>query len=191
MFDVLWPYLKYFFSFIGVVAVIEIFVSARWWPGYFMAGMPVYRHTLRGTTEAGRLPSAEQIEAAIPGSGWGAPIQVRRLSENRFAFRESLLNLNFGYIPVMHGLLCCDEQGGKIVIYGFANLSAALFAVFFLVAPFSLSLEPVEFVFPLFLVGLFVWIYRIQSRRFKQVGEAVQRLWAERGDEDEMQKGKL
>ncbi len=180
MIDVLWPYLKYFFSFIGSVAIAEIFVSARWWPGYFMAGIPVYRHTLKVMTDNRQVLSAEQIEAAIPGSGWGAPIQVRRLSGNRFAFRESLLNLNFGYIPVMHGLLSCDEQRGEIVVHGFANLSAALFAVFFLVAPFSLSLEAVDFVFPLFLVGLFLWIYRIQAKRFSQVGEAVQKLWTEK-----------
>ncbi len=179
MIEVLWPYLKYVLGFIGAVAAVEIFVSARWWPGYFLAGIPVYRHTLRIETEA-ELPSAEDIENAIPESGWGAPIQVRRIAENRFAFRESMLHFNIGYIPVMHGLLHCDAVRGEIVVWGYANLSAALFAVFFLIAPFSLSLEPFDFLFPLFLVGLILWIYRIQARRFGQVAEAVRTLWAGR-----------
>lgn len=179
MFEILWPYLKYVFGFIGAVAVTEIFISIKWWPAYFMSGIPVFRHKLKVDAGAGHVPSAEQIEAAIPESGWGAPIRVRRIAENRFAFRESMLNINIGYVPVMHGSLCCDEQRGEIGVRGYANLSAALFAVFFVLSPLTLSLEPVDFVFPLFLMGLFVWIYRIQAKRFRQVGEAVQKIWSE------------
>jgi hypothetical protein len=179
MLEILWPYLKYVFGFIGVVAVTEIFISARWWPVYFISGIPVYRHTLKVGAEAGRVPSAEQIEAAIPDSGWGAPIHVRPIAENRFAFRESMLHFNIGYTPVMHGSLRYDEQAGEIVVRGYANLSAALFAVFFVLAPLTLPLEAVDFVFPLFLVGVFLWIYWIQAKRFRQVGEAAQRMWSE------------
>lgn len=179
MLEILWPYLKYLFGLIGVVAVAEIFFSARWWRPYFTAGIPVYRHTLRVAAGAGQVPSAAEVESALPDSGWGAPIHVRLIADNRFAFRESMLHFNIGYTPVMHGVLRCDRQTGEIEVRGFANLSAVLFAGFFLLAPFVLSLEPVDYVFPLFLVGLFMWIYRIQSKRFRQVGEVVQRLWSE------------
>lgn len=177
MIDLLWPYLKYLFGLIGVVAAVEIYLSSTWWPSYFMNGIPIYRRRLVVASEVTRIPTAGEIEALLPDSGWSTPMHVRLISDNRFAFREAMNHFDLSYPPVMHGCFSYDQQTGEIRLRGYANSYAALFTCFFVLAPFALPLDPVDYIFPLFVLGLFVWIYRVQVKRFRQVEEAVRQAW--------------
>lgn len=86
MIETLWPYLKYLFGFIGAVAVIEIYLSTTWWPGYFLNGIPIYWRKVLVSPEILRVPSAEQIEKALPDSGWRTPLLVRSIGRTVSAF---------------------------------------------------------------------------------------------------------
>lgn len=177
MIELLWPYLKYLFGFIGVVVVAEMYVSARWWPTYFLAGIPIYRRTFRTNGESGRLPTAAEIEAALPDSGWSSPMLIRQIGDNSFAFREAMRHFDIGYPPVMHGSIVLDRTTGNLKIYGYVNTYIALFSCFFLLAPLAIPLDPIDYIFPVFVWGLVAWIYRIQARRYRQVEEAVIKAW--------------
>ena len=177
MIEQLWPYLKYFFGFIGVVAAVEIYLSSTWWPGYFMNGIPIYRRRLMVAPEVVEIPTSGEIEAALPDSGWSTPMHVRLIGDNRFAFRETMCHFDLSYPPVMHGSFSYDRRTGEIKVRGFANSYAALFTCFFILAPLALPLEPVDYIFPLFVLGLFIWIYRVQVKRYRQVESAVQQVW--------------
>lgn len=43
MIEYLWQFIPNMFAIIIIVAVIETFLSARWVPGYFSKGIPIYK----------------------------------------------------------------------------------------------------------------------------------------------------
>lgn len=177
MIEQLWPHLKYMFGVIGLVAGVELYLSARWWPGYFMGGILLYRRNLTVEGDHSALPTPGQIESSLPDSGGRAPMLVRRIGEDHYAFREAMRHVDICYPPVMHGSIFFDRAKGEIRVRGYANSYVTLFSCFFLLAPLTVPLEPVDYIFPAFVFGLFVWVYSIQARRFRQVEAAVQKEW--------------
>jgi hypothetical protein len=177
MIEYLWQYIPYLFAALIIVALVETFLSARWSPGYFSRGIPIYHRTIMVPPGIGRTPTAEMIEAALPDSGWSAPMMVRQIGENLFAFREKLFHFGMGYTPVMHGYIECNPYAGRIEVRGYANWFTMIFSCYFLIFTLSVLFDFSDIIFPLFLLGLLLFIYSKQKKRFRQVEEAVLLLW--------------
>jgi hypothetical protein len=168
------PYL--FFTVIASVA-IETFLSARWMPFYYKSGISVYRRKIIVQAGFSQEPTAEKIEAGLPDNGWFAPMLVRRLDDNTFAFREKMLSFRFGaYSPVMRGCIICKPHAGHVEIHGYANwfiVALSLYILVFFIAP---PIDVVDLLVPLFFTGILLSIYWIQKRRFRSVEEVFMKL---------------
>ena len=180
MIEHLWPFLSFFFATLIATVIVETLLNARWSPHYFSKGISIYHHTVTMPPNIGMTPTAEAIESNLPDSGWYPPILVRKIGENQFAFREKMIHFGIGYTPLMHGCLMCDPYSGRIEIRGYANWFPMIFSCYFLMLSLSMPLDSLGVIFPLFLFGLFWFIYSIQRKRFEQVAAAVQKMW-ERG----------
>lgn len=177
MIEYLWQFIPYLFASLILVALVETILSARWSPGYFSTGIPIYRQTITAQPVIGRVITAAMVESALPGSGWSAPMLVRSIGENRFAFREKMIHFGMGHTPVMHGCITCDPYKGQIEVRGYANWFPMVFTCYFLIFPLAAPLDAFDLLFPVFLFGLLLSIFWAQKKRFKQVEEALQRLW--------------
>lgn len=171
------------FSFLfvsGIVTiVVELVLSARWSLFYFIAGIPIYQRKIMVQPGIMRMPAPGEIEAALPDSGRSAPILVRRLSGNRVAFREKLFHFGIAYSPLMHGCITCNPARGEIRIRGYLNWYILLFSFYLLLFLVLLPFEPLNvIIFPCLLV-LMSYIYWMQAKRYRQVGDAVRKLWIE------------
>jgi hypothetical protein len=176
MIESIFPYL---FTFVFAAAVIEIILSARWSPRYFSTGIPIYKRTVAVTPGAGRVPAAEQVEAVLPPSGRSAPMVVRRIGENRLAFREKLFHFGIAYSPVMRGCITCDPATGGMEAHGYLNWYILLFISSFLFFLLILPVDPANIIIPLCMLVLLSYIYWMQKKRFAQVENAVLKLWRE------------
>lgn len=116
------------------------------------------------------------IETAMSDSGWSAPMLVRQIGDNLFAFREKLLHFGMGYTPVMHGIIKYDPYVGRIEVRGNANWFPIFFSCLFIG---DMSFDISTIVFPLFLIGILTAIYFMQKKRFRQVEQVVLNLVGE------------
>jgi len=176
MIEIFWPLFPFFFVFLLAVVLVETFLSGMWTPVYFSKGISIYHRNITISPGIQRIPTAELIEAILPDSGWHAPILVRQIGENQFAFREKMIHFGMAYTPLMHGYIKCDPYSGQIEIRGNANWFPVCFFIYFLMFFLTMPLDASDFIFPLFLFGLLWFIYVTQKKRFRQVVEAVQTL---------------
>ena len=88
-----------------------------------------------------------------------------------------MLHFGIGYTPVMHGCITCDPYRGQIEVRGYANWFTIAFSCCFLMFPLAAPLCGLDLILPLFLFGVLSAIYWMQKRRFRQVEEALLRLW--------------
>jgi hypothetical protein len=179
-------YLQHFiaclFVFGLVVLLVELVLSARWLPFYFKVGIPVYKRILVVQPGISRIPTAGEVEAALPESGKSAPILVRRIDDNSFAFREKLFYFGIVYSPIMHGYMKCNPTTGKIITRGYLNWYILLLSCCFLISLLALPIGGINIVIPLCLLVLMAYIYSMQKKRFRQVEDAVQKLLARNVD---------
>jgi hypothetical protein len=176
MIEYFWPLFPFFFAFLLAVVLVETFLSGRWIPTYFSKGISIYHHNITVISGIQRIPTAELIEATLPESGWHAPILVRQIGENQFAFREKMFHFGMAYTPLMHGYIKCDPYTGQIKIRGNANWFPVCFSFYFLMFFLTMPLNVPDIFFPMFLMGLLWFIYVKQKKRFRQVEEAIQIL---------------
>jgi hypothetical protein len=164
----------------GMVAIlIELILSAKWSPFYFTVGIPIYQRIIMARPGIVRMPSAGEVEATLPDSGRSAPMLVRRIGENRFAFREKLFHFGVAYSPLMHGCIACNPVTGEIIVRGYLNWYILIFSCYFFVFSLLLPFDPVGFIIPLCLLVLMSYIYWMQAKRFRQVGDVLRKLWSE------------
>jgi hypothetical protein len=173
MIENFWPLFPFFFAFLLAVVPVEIFLSGRWTPVYYSKGISIYHRNITVSAGIQKIPKAELIEASLPDSGWHAPILVRQIGENQFAFREKMIHFGMGYTPLMHGYIKYDPYLGHIEIRGIANWFPVCFSFYFLMFFLAMPLDTSDIIFPLFLLGLIWLIYVKQKKRFRQVEEAV------------------
>lgn len=176
-------YLRHFIPFLffsGIVAILlELILSAKWSPCYFTAGIPIYQRIIMAHPGIVRMPTAGEVEAALPYCGRSAPILVRRIGENRFAFREKLFHFGIAYSPLMHGCITCNPATGVIKVRGYLNWYIILLSCYLFLFSLLLPFNPTDVIIPLCLLVLMSYIYWMQKKRFRQVGDAVQKLWRE------------
>jgi hypothetical protein len=164
----------------GIAAIlVELILSARWSPCYFTSGIPIYQWIIVVQPYSLRMPTAGEVEATLPESGRSAPILVRLIGENRFAFREKLFHFGIAYSPLMHGCITCNLATGEIKVRGYLNWYILLLTCYLLFFSLLLPFDPVDVIIPLCLLVLMSYIYWMQKKRFRQVGDAVQKLWRE------------
>ena len=164
----------------GIVAIlVELFLSARWSTCYFTAGIPIYQRIILVQSGIVRMPTAGEVEAALPDSGRSAPVLVRRIGKNRFAFREKLFHFGIAYSPLMHGCITCNPATGEIKVRGCLNWYILLFLCFLLLFLLLLPFDPINVIIPLCLLVLMSYIYWMQAKRFRQVGDVLRKLWSE------------
>jgi hypothetical protein len=164
----------------GIVAIlVELILSARWSPFYFIAGIPIYQRIMFVQPGIERMPTAAEVEAALPDRGRSAPVLVRRIGDNRFAFREKLFHFGIAYSPLMHGCVTCNPATGEIRVQGYLNWYILLFSFYFLLFLLLLPFDPINVIIPICLLVLMSYIYWMQAKRFRQVGDVLRKLWGE------------
>jgi len=169
-----------FLFFSGIAAIlVELILSARWSPFYFTAGIPIYQRNIMEHPEIVRMPAAGEVEAALPDSGRSAPMLVRRIGENRFAFREKLFHFGVAYSPLMHGCITCNPATGEIKVRGYLNWYIILLSCYLFLFSLLLPLDSADVIIPLCLLVLMSYIYWMQKKRFRQVGDVVRKLLRE------------
>ncbi|MGE0157111.1 MAG: hypothetical protein AB7T17_08800 [Geobacter sp.] len=159
-------FLSYSFSVLIIVALAETILNALWSSIYFSNGICLYRRSLKATSQLNSIPNAESIEAALPDNAWYAPILVRQLTEDSFAFREKMIHFGMSYTPVIHGYAKFNQQAGSVEIRGYANWFPLILLSFFM---FFIFIDSSSIVFLLFMLGLLSAIYLMQRKRFQQV----------------------
>jgi hypothetical protein len=169
----------YLFTLAFVVIVIEIILSASWSPAYFRTGIPVYRQRITDLSGSGQMPSAEKVETFLSTAGGSAPLLVRRIGENRLAFREKLFHFGVCYSPVMRGLVTCKPATGEMEVRGYLNWYILLFIISILLFLSILPFEPANIIIPICMFVLLTYIYWIQKKRFREVEDAVRKLSAQ------------
>ena len=160
-----------------LIGLLELIMSAVWLRFYFIIGIPLFRRTIKVTSEKMLVLSAQELENDLPELAWRPPLLVRNIDTMKFAFREKLLFLGFSYVPVMHGCMNYDPNKEELVISGFANWYALLFSIFFLSLTVAFMFESKELMFIILPIGLLLIEgngYLTQRRRFNQVVETVQ-----------------
>lgn len=179
------------FIFVFVLAFVDLFLNATWNPFYYRFGIPIYRRTFKANGFPAQPPSAEEVETAVPQEIWTG-IAVHQLDKDLLAFREKLVDwrlFRMKYTPLMHGALKFDKPSGTVKVVGFLNWFPVAFACLFIggvgFAGFATGEFFAEFLFfPLFLIGLFTFIYVIQRNRFEIVAETAVKLWMNNEIED-------
>ncbi len=172
----IWQIIPYLFTLVLSAAVIEIILSVRWSRIYFTTGIPIYRRTIAIGHDQVQLPSPEQIEDALPPRDRRAPMIVRRIGINQLAFREKLFHFGVGYSPVMRGCITYRPLRGEAEVCGYLNWYILTFAssllLFLLISPF----DPANIIIPLCMLVVLTYIYLMQKKRFREVGNAVLKL---------------
>lgn len=180
------------FFFVFVLAFLDLFLNATWNPFYYRFGIPIYRGTFKANGFPGQHPpSAEAVETAVPQEIWTG-IAVHQLDKDLLAFREKLVDrrwFRMKYSPLMHGALKFDKPSGTVKVAGFLNWFPVIFACLFIGGAGFVGFVTGDFVaemliFPLFLGGLFTFIYVIQRNRFEIVAETAVKLWAKNEIDD-------
>lgn len=177
MTESIWQMIPYLFTVVFAVAIIEIILSAGWSPIYFTTGIPIYRRLMAARPGATEILSPEQIQSALPPGGKRSPMLVRGVGKSRLAFRERIFHFGVGYSPVMRGSIKYDPKTGKAEVCGYLNWYILTFAssllLFILISPF----DPANIIIPLCMLVVLTYIYWIQKKRFREVGDAVLKLW--------------
>lgn len=155
--------ISYLFVFSIFVLLVELVLSARWSPFYFTAGVPIYQRIVMVQSGIERMPTAAEVEAALPESGRSAPMLVRRIDKNSFAFREKLFHFGIGYSPVMHGCKTCHPDTGLIKARGYMNWYIVILLCYFLLFSLAIPIGRVDIIIPLCLMVLLSYIYWMQK----------------------------
>jgi hypothetical protein len=169
-----------FFTIIAIFA-FETFLSARWSRFYFTSGIPLYRRTIMVRTGFRQVPTAEEVENALPDTTWFAPLLVHRFNDTTFAFREKMLHLRIGaYTPIMHGCLICNPYTAQVEVTGYANWSTIVLLAYFLLFFTAFPPSFCDVIIPLFFVGgILSSIYWMQRKRFRRVEETFLKILAD------------
>ncbi len=162
------------FPLVFIVAIIEMILSGFWVRLYFRSGIPIYdrRHSAQPISQP--IRDSNIIESLFPESKY-PKLLFRSAGDNFFVFREKAIAFSgFTYTPVMHGNLDIDPYRGQVRVIGRLNWFTLVFSILFAVVPvYWINGDPVGFIFPVFLAGLLTFIYKIQHKRFLEVGELV------------------
>jgi len=104
-----------------IVTLVELIGYGTWDKRYFRFGIPIFRRSIPLNSETFVAPSVSHMEAGLPASFWGPPIQFQEIAPGEFAFRNSISEFRyFGikYPPIMHGYLASEKAKERLVVKG-------------------------------------------------------------------------
>lgn len=157
-----------FYVVVGVM-VLEIVLQLAWSPFYFGTGIRLFNERIPATAEMRHRLVLNCLERDVATSDW-MPMVFRPLPDGRTAFRESFFTSFTGrYYPVMRGLVVVDARRNQVRVEGICNWMTLAIALLCAAMPMvAASAWPM-----LMMLGLFVYCYFIQRRRYHAVAEAL------------------
>ncbi|OEZ00360.1 MULTISPECIES: hypothetical protein [Stenotrophomonas] len=158
-----------FFYAMVAVMVVEIVLMLAWNPLYFGLGIRLFSERIPATAEMRERLVLNCLERDVATYEW-IPMLFRPLPGGRMAFRESFfLSGAKRYYPVMRGLVVVDARRNQVRVEGICNWMTLGIAVLCVAMPMvATSTWPM-----LLILGLFVYCYFIQRRRYHEVAEAL------------------
>ncbi|MBT2767177.1 hypothetical protein J7J08_05970 [Stenotrophomonas sp. ISL-67] len=149
--------------------VLEMVLLFTWNPFYFGMGIRLFNERIPATAEMRERLVLNCLERDVATQEWIALV-FHPLPGGRMAFRESYFMAFSGrYYPVMRGLVVVDAKRNQVRVEGICNWMTLGFAVLCVAMPMvAASTWPL-----LIILGLFVYCYFIQRRRYHGVAEAL------------------
>ena len=173
----LWQFIPYLLTASICSVIIEIILSVSWVPGYFSSGIAIYVRKIKIAPGEGRLPTAKELESALS-TLKGAPLLVREIGKDRFAFREKLFYCGAGgYSPVMRGYLVVRPEKNELEVRGYLNWYLFFFSICLLFFLVTTPTKPAALIITCCFLVLVSYIYLIQKKRFMEVDDMVRQLW--------------
>jgi hypothetical protein len=163
---VFWPFLA-----IGLVGVIEYFVSRSFVRIYYLIGLPFLRMRLPNV----RLGADAEQRLVTTSDHRVSRITFQRLSESAIAFREKgSASVSFRYLPVFHGLVRYAPEEGATYVIGWANYwllgaIALMSYIFFSASKYHRPWDLLGFFVLIFgtMTAIAVWRYRMVAKALR------------------------
>lgn len=154
---------------IVAVMVLEIVQLLAWNPLYFGLGIRLFSERIPATAQMRERVVLNCLEHDVATYEF-IPMLFRPLPGGRMAFRESFfLSGAKRYYPVMRGLVVVDDRRNQVRVEGICNWMTLGIAILCVSLPMvAASTWPM-----LLILGLFVYCYFIQRRRYQGVAEAL------------------
>jgi hypothetical protein len=158
-------------AMLSVLAVVEFVLSTTFAHKYFTVGLRLLKVEAGCLRSSNQRPSPEQIAAAIPRSILIGFV-FEEIEASCLAFREGGWSLRIAYLPIIHGTLRFDRDARRVEVIGLANwLPLGWLVVTILLVPLY---GPTLF---LFFAGAFLFIYVVQTLRFREVAQVAAVCW--------------
>jgi hypothetical protein len=161
---------------------IETILRAAWNKMYFTTGLPIFLLRIPVETHYSNIPSSHQLETHFHSTWWTGSLVFKEIESDTYVFREKFFEFRMfalRYAPIMHGLLIFDRSNKQVVVKGFANWTALLLGLIFLVG-IALAPFPDIFLFLFFIFILFGLLYSLQHYRFADVAKFAAETWTRR-----------
>ena len=161
--------LEIVFLFVFLFILGEVFLSYKFVGWYFEFGIPVRFYTTKILYPLNQAPFQEEIQNSILDSKY-IGIDVRKIDENTFAFRESYSfssNVKWSYTQIIRGNLYFDIKNDIVRMKALVNWYAISILVFF--ALLGLTVEPAIGFFAAIWILFDISIYSTQIERYKHV----------------------
>ncbi|MBO6524461.1 MAG: hypothetical protein JJ971_11585 [Balneolaceae bacterium] len=165
--------LEIVFLFVFLFTLGEVFLSYKFVGWYFKFGIPVSFYTTKILYPLKQVPTQKEIQDSILDSKY-VGIDVRKINENTFAFRESYSfssnkkwALKEGYTQVIRGNLYFDIENNVVGMKALVNWYAISILVFFALLGFTV--EPAIGFFAAIWILFDISIYSTQIERYRHV----------------------
>ena len=169
------------------IGFVETILRSVWSKMYFTTGLPIFFLRIPVERHYSNTPTSYYLETHFQSTWWANTLVFNEIEAGMYAFREKFFDFRmyaFRYSPVMHGLLIFDRNNKQVIIKGFANWTALIFELLFLMAVIAEASFPdiLLFVFISFL--FFLFIYLVQHSRFSDVARFAAEAWTRKYVED-------
>jgi len=158
-----------FWYLLVALIVLEMVLLLTWSPLYFGTGVRLFSERIPASAEMRERLVLNCLERDVA-TQEGLPLVFRALPDGRMAFRESFfISFTGRYYPVMRGLVVVDAKRNQVRVEGICNWMTLGFGVLCVAMPMVVAST-----WPLLIIlGLFVYCYFIQRRRYHGVAEAL------------------
>ncbi|MFY0697552.1 MAG: hypothetical protein JXR11_06855 [Balneola sp.] len=165
--------LEIVFFLVLLFTLLEVLLSYKFVGWYFEYGIPLRFYTTKILYPLKQVPTQEDIQNSILDSKY-VGIDVKKIDENTFAFRESYSfrsnkkrALKEGYTQVIRGNLYFDIENDIVRMKALVNWYAISFLFFFALLGFTLA--PAIGFFTAIWILFDISIYSTQIERYKHL----------------------
>lgn len=154
---------------------------------YFTTGLPIFLLRIPVERHYSNMPTSHYFETQFQSTWWADALEFKEIDTGTYAFREKFFDFRmyaFRYSPVMHGLLIFDRNNKQVIVKGFANWTALIFELLFLMAVIAEAPFPAILLFVFLPFLFFLFIYSLQHSRFSDVARFAAEAWTRKYVED-------